>query len=165
MNVDRILNKAQAMGVRLRLDGDRVKMVGPAAAIASIKPELAAYKPAVVARLRAASGSASNCFGALIAADGGAYLPWGAYLSAADVREMRAELVELIEDLADTDAWAQAFRDEVLSRALRGPVYDLLPNLAHFRERVAEIDAECEARHLLRRRAWRMEGFDDRRVK
>jgi len=46
MNVDRILNKAQAMGVRLRLDGDRVKMVGPAAAIASIKPELAAYKPA-----------------------------------------------------------------------------------------------------------------------
>ncbi|TCK44518.1 hypothetical protein B0G84_2891 [Paraburkholderia sp. BL8N3] len=97
MNVDRILNKAQAMGVRLRLDGDRMKMVGPAAAIASIKPELAAYKPAVVARLRAASGSASNCFGALIAADGGAYLPWGAYLSAADVREMRAELVELIE--------------------------------------------------------------------
>nr|WP_158447129.1 hypothetical protein [Paraburkholderia sp. BL8N3] len=52
-----------------------------------------------------------------------------------------------------------------MSRALRGPVYDLLPNLAHFRERVAEIDAECEARHLLRRRAWRMEGFDDRRVK
>ena len=33
MNVDRILNKAQAMGVRLRLDGDRVKIAGPAAAI------------------------------------------------------------------------------------------------------------------------------------
>ncbi|MGF6792399.1 hypothetical protein [Paraburkholderia sp. 35.1] len=68
---------------------------------------------------------------------------------------MRAELAELIEDMADAEDWPASYRDEVLARAMRGPLHDLLPNLHYFRERVAEFSAECEARALLRRRAWR----------
>ncbi|MGF6634285.1 hypothetical protein OKW38_002969 [Paraburkholderia sp. MM5496-R1] len=87
--------------------------------------------------------------------DGGAHLPWGPHLSPDDMFGMRAELAELIEDMADAEDWPASYRDEVLARAMRGPLHDLLPNLHYFRERVAEFSAECEARALLRRRAWR----------
>ncbi|WP_235012433.1 TubC N-terminal docking domain-related protein [Caballeronia catudaia] len=143
-----MLSKAQALGVRLRVEGDRVKMRGPAAALAAIKPEIAENKEEIMAILNAAGG-------ALIDPDGGAYLPWGPYLSSADVVRMRAELAEAIEDLADWEDWIPAYRDEILSRAMRGPLSDLLPNLAYFGERVRELNAEAEARFLMRRRSWR----------
>lgn len=157
MSAAEILLRARTLGVRLWIEGDRVKMKGPAEALAELKPEIAANKPEIMAFLKAGGG-------ALIDPDGGAYLPWGPYLSADDVFRLRAELAELIEDMADAEDWTPAYRDEVLARAMRGPLYDLLPNLAYFRERVAAFYAECEARQLLRRRSWRMEGFDDRRT-
>ena len=152
------------MGVTLRLEDDTVKIGGPKAAREAMRPELAAHKSEIVAHLRTAANDPADCTGALIDPNGGAYLPWGPYLSAGDVHRKRAELAELIEDLADAEEWPAAYRDEVLARAMRAPLYDLLPNLAYFRERIADLDAEREARHLLRRRTWRMEGFDDRRA-
>lgn len=162
--VAEILSKADVLGVRLILNGDKVRLVGKEEAREVIRPDVVAHKPELLAHLRAAANDAADCAGALIDPDGGAYLPWGPYLSADDVRRRRAELAELIEDLADAEDWPAAYRDEVLGRAMRGPLYDLLPNLAYFRERVAELDAEREARHLLRRRTWHMEGFGDRRA-
>jgi TubC N-terminal docking domain len=81
MSVAQILSKAQTMGVRLRLDGDRVKIAGPASAVATIKPEIAAHKPEIVAHLCAAANDAADCTGALRSRDGGLYLPWGPCLA------------------------------------------------------------------------------------
>lgn len=42
----------------------------------------------------------------------------------------------MVEALADLEAWPEEHLvDDVLSRAIRGPLANLLPNLAHFRER------------------------------
>ncbi|MGF6954732.1 hypothetical protein [Paraburkholderia youngii] len=97
--------------------------------------------------------------------DGGLFLPWGPYLEADDVRELRTELVGLIDTLAGIEHWPRNLRDEIMTRAVRGPLSDLLPNVHHFRERLAEAKADAHARELAARRAWRMEGFDDRRIK
>ncbi|SAL75780.1 hypothetical protein AWB74_04874 [Caballeronia arvi] len=40
----------------------------------------------------------------------------------------RAELVEIIERLADVERWAEGHRNDVLARAIRGPLADLLPS-------------------------------------
>ncbi|CAM2179148.1 TubC N-terminal docking domain-containing protein [Paraburkholderia sacchari] len=143
------------MGVTLRLDGGAVKVGGPRAAREALRPELAAHKPEIIAHLRVAANDATDCAGALRSCDGGLYLPWGPYLSPGDVRDLRAELAELIGSIADAEGWSASCRDEVLVRALRGPLSDLLPNLAHFRERAAQFYAKCQARRLLRSRAWR----------
>jgi hypothetical protein len=98
---------------------------------------------------------AADCAGALHDPDGGLYLPWGPYMSADDVRQLRAELAELIGGMADAEGWTASCRDEVLVRAVRGSLSDLLPNLAHFRERAAQFYAESEAHRLSRSRVWR----------
>ncbi len=103
----------------------------------------------------------ADCIGALQSSDGGLYLPWGPYLGPDDVRRMRAELVAMIEALCDLEQWDAGRRDDVLTRAIRGPLADLLPNIAHFNERLTEARAEAEARAALERRTWR---FDDGRV-
>ncbi|WNC90517.1 hypothetical protein RI103_03895 [Paraburkholderia sp. FT54] len=105
----------------------------------------------------------ADCIGALQSADGGLYLPWGPYLAPDDVHQMRAELIDMIETLADMEHWDAGRRYDVLTRAIRGPLADLLPNLAHFNERLTAARAEAEARAALDRRTWRLEGFDDRR--
>jgi hypothetical protein len=68
---------------------------------------------------------------------------------------MRAELIAMIETLADMEGWDAGQRDDVLTRAIRGPLADLLPNLAHFNERLAAARADAEARSVLDRRTWR----------
>lgn len=69
MNATVIVNKAKAMGVRLSLNGDKVKLRGPTHAVAAIKPEVAAHKPEIVAHLRAALSDnervPGDCIGAL----------------------------------------------------------------------------------------------------
>jgi hypothetical protein len=104
-----------------------------------------------------------GCAGALIDPDGGAYLPWGPYLSASDVRRMRADLAVLIEDLATLEGWPREHLDDVIGRAMRGPLHDLMPNLAHFHERTAAARAEHEASEAVKARSWRLEGFDNRK--
>jgi hypothetical protein len=151
------------MGVRLSLSGDKVKLRGPANAIAAITPELAEHKPEIVRHLRNVARVPEECVGALRSADGGFYLPWGPYLTPDDVSRMRAELVGMIEELANLECWPETYRDDVLSRAIRGPLADLLPNIAYFNERLSEARAEAAARAALDRRTWRGEGFDERR--
>lgn len=159
MSALEIINKARSLGVRLRLDGDMVKMKGPAGAVAAIKPEVAAHKPELVAYLRDAATDArpppDDCVGALHDPDGGLYLPWGPSFTADNVRVMRAELVWIIEHLAELEAWPDEHREDVLSRAIRGPLSDLLPNIAYFKQRLTEVTAEAAARDAADKRNWR----------
>jgi hypothetical protein len=85
----------------------------------------------------------------------GLQLPWGPYLEAHDVRELRGELVVMIEALAGIEGWERATLDAVLTRAVRGPLSDLLPNVHHFRERLSEAQAQVLAREAVERRTWR----------
>jgi len=159
MSVAQLLSKAAAMGVTVRLEGDAVKVGGPRDAREAIRPELSAHKGEIIAHLRAAANDAADCTGALVSRSGGLYLPWGPRLSPEDVRQLRAELFELIEDMADAEDWPESYRHEVLARAVRGPLSDLLPNLHYFRKRVAEFYAECEARRISRSKRWRANDY------
>jgi len=59
----------------------------------------------------------------------GAYLPWAPHTSADDARRLRAELCNVIEALSTLEGlWLETL-DEVLARAMRRPLSDLLPNL------------------------------------
>jgi hypothetical protein len=157
MSVAQLLSKAASMGVTLRLDGETVKVDGPKAARDAIRPELVAHKPEIVAHLRAATNDAvpSDCVGALRHPDGGLYLPWGPKLSADDVQAMRAELIAMIEELSALERWPDQFRDDVLTRAIRGPLSDLLPNRAYFAKRVERARVVPAARELAAARVWR----------
>ncbi|MEM5317244.1 hypothetical protein [Paraburkholderia sp. JHI869] len=152
MNAPEILARARAMGVHLRIDGDRLRMKGPPSALEELKPEVAANKPEIIAFLNAEEG-------ALIDPDpdGGVYLPWGPYLSPDDVRRTRVELVEMIKALAGLESWPPGLYDDVMTRAVRGPLSDLLPNIAHFAERLTAARAEAETRALYSCRVWRYE--------
>ncbi|MBN3789308.1 hypothetical protein [Burkholderia sp. Ac-20353] len=167
MKAPDIARKAHAMGVRLRIDGDMVKLRGPADAVAAIKPEVAAHKREVMAYLRQSPDDSMpvppDCDGALRSVDGGLFLPWGAYLSPDDVRRTLAELAGTIEQLAALERWPQEQRDDVLTRALRGPLGDMLPNHRHFSEMLAAACAEAEAREIAARRAWRANADLSRR--
>ncbi|QBQ96296.1 hypothetical protein [Paraburkholderia pallida] len=83
-----------------------------------------------------------------------AFWPWAPYLAAGDVARLRAELVDTIERLADTEYWPRELLDDVIARAVRAPLSDLLPNLAHFRERLNAAVAEREASRAIRGRSW-----------
>jgi hypothetical protein len=157
MSVAQLLDKAAAMGVTLRLEGDAVKVGGPRAAREAMRPELAAHKPEIIAHLRAAANDAvpADCVGALRTKSSALYLPWGPYLSPDDVGRLRADLVGMIEALAVLEAWPDDCRDDVLARAIRGPLSDLLPNLHYFSKRTDEARAEHEARKVERSRSWR----------
>ncbi|WP_124646292.1 hypothetical protein [Burkholderia sp. Bp8990] len=87
----------------------------------------------------------ADCVGALRDPDGGLYLPWGPCLSAVDVHRMRAELIAMVEELSALERWASAHRQDVLTRVIRGPLADLLPNIAYFRERLEAARAEAAA--------------------
>ncbi|WOD18967.1 TubC N-terminal docking domain-related protein [Paraburkholderia kirstenboschensis] len=139
MTVEHILAKARSLGVRLRVEGEIVKIAGPSQSVAEIKPEIAAHKAEVLAYLR---GS-------------GEFWPWAPYLNADDVHRFRAELVETIEKLAAMEQWPDMHRDDVLARAIRGPLADLLPNLHHFNQRLTEAIAGAAAREAVEKRTWR----------
>lgn len=76
-------------------------------------------------------------------------LAWGPHLSAADVRDLRGELHDLIGELAQLEGWSDDHRDWVLFPALCGSLGDLLPDLHHFRQRVAEARAATAARGVV----------------
>lgn len=131
-----------------RGDGPTVATVATVA-VAKSKNGEAANDPTT------ASPIPEDCIGALQSSDGGLYLPWGPYLDPESVDRMRGELIGLIETLADMEQWDTGRRDDVLTRAIRGPLADLLPNMAHFNERLTEARAEAQARAELDRRTWR----------
>lgn len=184
MSAADIVERAAALGVSLWIERGQIGMEGPARGVATIKPALAAHKPAVVAYLleraesagapavaRQPAGAAANdpraepddCAGALIHPDGGPFLPWGPYLAEDNVRRLRAELAAMIDALALAEGWEYERYDRIVSRARNGPLADLLPNIAYFNAKLIERRAEAEAAALLAARSWRLEGLDDRR--
>lgn len=167
MSVAQILSRAESLGVHLRLEGDIVKMHGPKEARDLIRADIVTHKPQIVAHLRAAANDAESipddCVDSPISDDGAPFWPWAPYMQPDDARRMRSELVGMIEDLANLECWPRSLLDDVLTAAVRGPLSALLPDLAYFRERLAEAHAEAEAREAVHRRAWHLEGFDDRR--
>jgi hypothetical protein len=68
----------------------------------------------------------------------------------------------LIEAISTFEGWQREVQNEVLTRAIRGPLSDLLPNLHYFNERLHVLKAQEAAREEMAGRAWRLEGFDDR---
>ncbi|MDH6150488.1 MULTISPECIES: hypothetical protein [Paraburkholderia] len=179
MNAAQIVERATAMRVRLWIEDGRISMEGPARAVATIKPEIAAHKPEILAYLHGGAHAqttpgpavsappgadvADECAGALIDPDCGAYLPWGPYLAADNVRRLRAELFAMIDELAHAEGWTRERYADTMGRAANGPLSDLLPNIAYFRAQVIECRAQAETRALPAARSWRLQGLDDRR--
>ncbi|MBW9107770.1 hypothetical protein [Paraburkholderia phenoliruptrix] len=155
MNIPALIEKALAAGVQLYVRNGKVKMRGPVEAQEALRPALAPHRDEIRAYLLAAEQQ--ECDGALQSEDGGFYLPWGPYLTADNIRVLRVELVWIIEHLADLEAWPEEHREDVLTRAIRGPVSDLLPNIAHFKERLTEANAEAAARDAADKRTWRFD--------
>ncbi|CAG9194539.1 conserved hypothetical protein [Paraburkholderia tropica] len=87
----------------------------------------------------------------------GEFWPWAPYIGAADVQRMQTELVGMIERLADLEEWPDEQRDDVLARAVRGPLADLLPNLHHFNQRLTDATAAAAARAAVEKRTWRFD--------
>lgn len=149
----------------LWVESGRIGIEGPARDVATIKPELAARKPEVMAYLlekrqgvntpaagSPAAGETADdlqigpdlCAGSVIHPDGGAYLPWGPYLAADNVRRLRAELFAMIGELAHVEAWCCELHDEIMSRAANGPLSDLLSIFGVFEDALADIRAALE---------------------
>ncbi|RDK01624.1 hypothetical protein [Paraburkholderia lacunae] len=148
MNVTTLVNEAKAAGVRLYLKDGKVKLRGPVEAMKAVKPKLAPHKAEILAYLRDAESNGVRA---------GEFWPWAPYLGSDDVRRMRAELVAMIETLADMERWPADHRDDVLSRAIRGPLADLMPNMHHFNERLTAARAEAATRAALEQRTWRFD--------
>ncbi|WP_133660514.1 hypothetical protein [Paraburkholderia sp. BL10I2N1] len=137
--------------MRLSLNGDRLHYEGPEKAIERKLPAMRAHRDDLLECVKAVSGTLTD-------PDSRApYLPWGQYLGAGGVQRFRANLVGCIERLADMEGWPDEHRDDVLARAIRGPLADLLPNLRHFNERLTEVTAEEAAREKIRMRSWRFD--------
>lgn len=133
MNAPDILARCHARCVTLHLTATGLKMAGPAEAVEDLRPAVIAAKPQILAYFR------ELVDGALLHEGGGYYLPWGPYLSAAELERMRGELLESIEELSRIEGWDQGTLDDIAGRAMRSPLSDLLPNLHHFAERLRKV--------------------------
>lgn len=71
---------------------------------------------------------------------------------------MRGELFDMIDELCHFEGWSDERRHDTMTRALRGPLSHLWPNIEYFGGMVRECRAEAEARALLAARSWRYEG-------
>lgn len=145
MNVRSLFAEAKAVGVRLYLAGGKVKLSGNADAMKALRPKLAPHKAEILAYLQSNERSI------------GEFWPWAPYLGADDVKRMRTDLVGMIERLSGMEDWPAGLRDDVLARAVRGPLADLLPNLHHFNQRLAEANAAAAAREVVEKRTWRFD--------
>ncbi|WP_083245124.1 hypothetical protein [Paraburkholderia nodosa] len=142
-----LIERAAALGVGFRLDGERLHMTGPKDARDLIRDEATERRSELIAYLRANGGATEP--------DGGLSLPWGPYLDADDVRELRTELRAAIEALCELENWPDALLVDVMTRAMRGPLSDLLPNVHHFHQRLDAVKAETAVRAVLTERTWR----------
>ncbi|MGT2471545.1 TubC N-terminal docking domain-related protein [Paraburkholderia terrae] len=145
MSIPSLIRNAEAVGVRIYLRDGRVKLRGPEVAMEAVRASLAPRKAEIIAYLQSAEQQA------------GEFWPWAPYLNADDVRRFRTELVGAIETLAEMERWPDEHRDDVLTRAIRGPLADLLPNLHHFSFRLSEAKAEAAARAKAQARTWRFD--------
>lgn len=65
----------------------------------------------------------------------GPFTPYCVPLSPDAVAAMQAELVGLVDKLADTEGWHEGYREHVVERVSRQPLSTLRDDLAHFRAR------------------------------
>ena len=149
MSVASLLSKAQAMGVRLILNGDGVKLRGPADSIAALKPELAAHKPEIVAHLRRAANDVALLSHYPVA--DGPYTPYVVPLSPERVASLLADLRATIGRVAAVEGWTGEWRAHLLGLAARQPVSALADDLAYFRDRLSAIEATTRAAEIGRR--------------
>jgi hypothetical protein len=145
VNISDLILEAKSAGVRIYLHDGKVKLRGDAEAMNALRPKLAPHKAEILAYLQSAERQA------------GEFWPWAPYLTTVDVERFRTELVGLIEKLADLEGWPDEHRDDVLTRAIRGPLADLLPNLHHFNQRLTEATAEAATREAVEKRTWRFD--------
>jgi len=82
--------------------------------------------------------------------NGAPFMPWCAPIPATEFVKWRGELIAMIEELAGLEYWDREDLDDVLTRAIYGPVSDLRPNWHHFNERlgraIQDRNAETERR-------------------
>ncbi|WP_449412586.1 TubC N-terminal docking domain-related protein [Pandoraea soli] len=159
-SVAQILSKADALGVRLFVRGDAVRMVGPESARAAIRPEVVAHKPEILAYLQRAANDVADVAGLPLA--DGPFMPWLPPATPEVVRAWQAELDAAIVELADLEHWPDETREQVLYRVERQPISTLLPDLHWFREQIEAARADQAARAALAARCWFGEGFGNR---
>ncbi len=150
MNALDLWHECRRLSMSLSLNGDRLQYEGPEEAIDRMLPAMKAHRDDLLECVRAVSDTLID------PGSGAPYLPWGPYLGTGGIQRFRAKHVDIIERLADMEGWPQEHRDDVLARAIRGPLADLLPNLHHFNERLAEAKAQEAAREKIRARSWRL---------
>ncbi len=160
MSVASLLSKAQAMGVRLILNGDGVKLRGPADSIAALKPELAARKPEIVAHLRRAANDAADLSHYPVA--DGPFTPWCSPMSPERVAALLADLRATIGKVADIEGWTDERRAHLLGLVSRQPVFTLADDLAYFRERLSAIEAVAHAAEIGRQALAQHDAIPDR---
>lgn len=158
--VAQILSKADALGVRLFLRGDTVRMVGPESARAAIRPDVVAHKPEIIAYLHQAANDTGGVAG-LPMADG-PFMPYLPPATSDQVRVWQAALDAAIVELAALECWPDETREQVLYRVERQPLSTLLPDLHWFREQIEATQADQAARAALAARCWSGEGFESR---
>ncbi|WP_296223270.1 hypothetical protein [Ralstonia sp. UBA689] len=139
MSVASLLSKARAMGVRLILNGEGVKLRGPAESIAAIKPELAAHKAEIVEYLRGTASEALHLLG--YPTQDGPFTPYCVPMTPGRVAGLLADLRATIHKVADREGWAAERRADLLSLVARQPVSTLADDLTYFRERLSAIEA------------------------
>ncbi|MGA3845970.1 hypothetical protein ACI2UC_20325 [Ralstonia nicotianae] len=139
MNAERVVAKALAMGVRLTLNGNVVKLRGPSDSIAAIKPELAAHKPEIVDYLRRAANNSADLSRYPVA--DGPFMPYMAPLSPERVAGLLADLRETISKVADIEGWPDDCLAYLLGLVARQPVSTLADDLAYFRERLNTVES------------------------
>ncbi|GAQ27628.1 hypothetical protein K6V18_16290 [Ralstonia insidiosa] len=149
MSVAQILSKAKAMGVRLSLNGDGVKLRGPADSIAALKPHLAAHKTEIMAYLRRAANDAADSSDYPVA--DGPFMPWCSPMSSERVAVLLADLRETIGRVADIERWPDDRRAHLLGLVARQPVSSLADDLAYFRERLGAIEAMARVANIGRK--------------
>ncbi|CAJ0689565.1 hypothetical protein LMG18102_01131 [Ralstonia mannitolilytica] len=142
MSIAALMDKARAMGVRLILNGDGVKLRGPAVSVAEVKRELADYKAEVVSHLRRAANDFTMSSYPL--ADG-PYLPYVVPMPAEQAAELTSELRTVIGKLADMERWTEAQRAELLALITRQPLSTVADDLAYFRARLNAIEVVARA--------------------
>lgn len=139
MSVASLLSKARAMGVRLILNGDGVKLRGPAESIAAIKPELAAHKAEIVEYLRSTASEALQMLG--YPTEDGPFTPYCVPMTPGRVAGLLADLRGVIGKVADLEGWADERQVHLLDLVARQPISTLADDLTYFRERLSAIEA------------------------
>lgn len=133
MNVESLFNRAQVRGVRLALNGDKVTIRGPSEAVAAITPEVVAHKLELLDYLRMAANDSTGASGYPVA--DGPFTPYCVPLPRDAVAAMQAELVSLIDRLADGESLHEDRRTKLVQTVHRQPLSSLRGDLAHFRAR------------------------------